>query len=255
VTTPARGVSRDANGGAHRTAARELFSPHCDRPQGADIRVLVIDGQPLSRIGLTSLVRSAGLDVVGEAGDAAAGAALGRRLTPDVALMDLELLGLPGMEAVQLMAASSPWSRIVTIIAHEHNDVILTLAAGALGCILRDNTTREVVGAIRAAARGQPSLSPSIVGGLARGLRLRTGDASRHLAALSPREIEVLALLARGWDNARIAAALYVSVGTVKHHVSNILNKLEVENRIQAAVKAVQDGLLLESAGAGLHRR
>jgi DNA-binding NarL/FixJ family response regulator len=225
-----------------------LVKPSLDDERRANIRVLVVDGQPLSRIGLSSVIRGAGLDVVGEVGDAVAAAAIGRRLAPDVALMDLDLPGTSGIEAIRLVSASSPPSRIVAIITAEHEDVFTALAAGACGCILKYSPTHEVVTAIRAAARGESVLSPPIVRRLVYRLRLQSDDASIHQGALSPREIEVLDLLARGWDNARIAAALYLSVGTVKHHISNILSKLGVENRIQAAVRAVQDGLLDEGA-------
>jgi DNA-binding NarL/FixJ family response regulator len=226
---------------------REHAVPH-EPP--ADIRVLVVDGRSFSRIGLSSLLRNAGLDVVGEAHDAVTAAAIGRRLTPDVALMDLDLPGTSGAEAVRIMSAASPISRVVAITdGAEYEDVITSLAAGACGCILKDSPTPEVVAAIRAAARGESVVSPPIARTLVHRLRLHSVDGPRRRPALSPREFEVLDLLARGWDNARIAAALYVSLGTVKHHISNILRKLGVENRIQAAVRAVRDGLIDEQAG------
>jgi DNA-binding NarL/FixJ family response regulator len=210
----------------------------------AGIRVLVADGHTFSRIGLSSLLRSVGLAVVGEAGDAMSAAAIGRRAKPDVALMDLDLLGTSAADAVRLMLASSPVSRVVAIIAAEHDDVVATLAVGACGCIVRDSPAHEVVAAIRAAARGETVVSPPLMSRLIRRLQLEPAPARRRAPELSPREFEVLALLARGWDNAQIAATLYLSHGTVKHHISSILNKLGVENRIQAAVRAVRDGLL-----------
>jgi DNA-binding NarL/FixJ family response regulator len=231
-------------------ATRTIARPFPDESP-ADVRVLVVDGYPLSRLGLSSLLRSAGLDVVGEAGDAVTAAAIGRRISPDVVLMDLDLLGMSGVDAIRLMAASSPRSRVVAIIAGEHQDVIATLAVGACGCILRDGSMYEVVAAIRAAARGASVVSQRLTSRLVDGLRLGSAPAYRPASALSPRELEVLDLLARGWDNARIAAALYVSLGTVKHHISNILLKLGVENRIQAAVRAVRDGLLDDRVSGG----
>jgi DNA-binding NarL/FixJ family response regulator len=212
----------------------------------ATIRVLVVDGRTFSRIGLTSLLRSAGFAVVGEADDAKTAAAIGRRVSPDVALMDVDLLGTSGAEAVRLMRVSSPRSRVVAIVAAEHHDVVTTLAVGACGCIVRDSSTHDLVVAIRAAARGESVVSPPLMSRLVDRLWQEPGHARRGVPELSPREIEVLDLLARGWDNARIAATLYVSLGTVKHHISNILSKLGVDNRIQAAVRAVQEGLLLE---------
>jgi two-component system nitrate/nitrite response regulator NarL len=217
----------------------------------ATVRVLVVDGRTFSRIGLTSLLRGAGFAVVGEAGDAMAAAAIGRRVSPDVALMDVDLLGTSGAEAVRLMRASSPRSRVVAMVAAEHDDVVATLAVGALGCIVRDCSTHELVIAIRAAARGESVVSPPLMSRLVDRLWREPARAPRGLPQLSPREIEVLDLLARGWENARIAATLYVSLGTVKHHISNILSKLGVDNRIQAAVRAVQDGLLDEHMNGG----
>jgi DNA-binding NarL/FixJ family response regulator len=212
----------------------------------ANVRVLVVDGRTFSRIGLTSLLRGAGFAVVGEAGNAMTAAAIGRRVSPDVALMDVDLLGTSAADAVRLMRLSSPRSRVVAIVAAEHHDVIATLAVGARGCIIRDCSTHELVIAIRAAARGESVVSPPLMSRLVDRLWREPARAPRGVPELSPREIEVLDLLARGWDNARIAATLYVSLGTVKHHISNILGKLGVENRIQAAVRAVQDGLLDE---------
>jgi DNA-binding NarL/FixJ family response regulator len=246
ASNPAGGAG--SHPGASPQGAR--LTPPIDRGHRADIRVLVVDGQPLSRSGLSSLVRNAGLDVVGETGDMARAAAIARLLTPDVALMDLDLLGMSGVEAVCLMSSSSP-ARVLTIISAAPQEAISTLAAGAFGCILRDDTPSQVVAAIRAAAGGELVLSPSIATRLVERLRPQTVNASRDSPTLSPREAEVLDLLTRGWDNARIAAALYVSVGTVKHHISNILSKLGVENRIQAAVRAVRDGLLDGQARGG----
>jgi two-component system, NarL family, nitrate/nitrite response regulator NarL len=217
----------------------------------ADIRVLVVDGDAFSRIGLSSLLRSLRLTVVGEAGDATTAAAIGQRVSPDVALMDLDLLGTSGVEAVRLMSASSPRCRIVAIVADEHHDVAATLAVGASGCIVRDSPAQEVVTAIRAAAKGESVVSPSLMGRLVHRLSLEPRHAPPGTPVLSPREFEVLDLLARGWDNTRIATTLYVSHGTVKHHISNILRKLGVENRIQAAVRAVRDGLLDERTNGG----
>ena len=211
-----------------------------------DIRVLVVDGRTFSRVGLSTLLRGAGLAVVGEAGDAMAAAAIGGRVSPDVALMDLDLLGTSGAEAVRLMLASSPLSRVVAIVAAEQHDVVATLAVGACGCIVRDSPAPEIVRAIRAAARGESVLSPQLMSRLVHWLWLEPAQTPSRVPELSPREFEVLGLLARGWDNARIAATLYLSLGTVKHHISNILSKLGVENRIQAAVRAAQDGLLGE---------
>jgi DNA-binding NarL/FixJ family response regulator len=249
MTTTALIPGDDAHSHGGASPQDAPSTPAIENEPRDDIRVLVVDGQPLSRSGLSSLMRNAGLDVVGETGDIARAAVLARRLTPDVALMDPALLGVSGVEAVRLMSGASP-ARVVTIISAAPQEAIPTLAAGAFGCILRDDTPSQVVAAIRAAAGGDFVLSPSIASRLVERLLPQPVNAYGQSPALSPREAEVLDLLTRGWDNARIAAALYVSVGTVKHHISNILSKLGVENRIQAAVRAVRDGLL-DGQGTG----
>jgi DNA-binding NarL/FixJ family response regulator len=224
--------------------ARPLPEHSSSEEIAAIVRVLVVDGHPLSRVALSSLLRSVGFDVVGEANNAVTAAAMGRRLSPDVALIDLDQLETSGVEAVRLIAASSPPSRVVAMTtAAQQQDVIGTLAAGACAYILKGRPTREVVAAVHEAAAGESVLSPAIASTLVHWLRLQSADASSP-PALTPREVEVLELLVRGWDNARIAAALYLSRGTVKHHISSIFTKLGVANRIQAAVVAVEQGLL-----------
>jgi DNA-binding NarL/FixJ family response regulator len=210
----------------------------------ARVRVLVVDGHPLSRAAMSSLLASEGFDVVGQTHSAASAAWIGGLLRADVTVVDLDQLERPGVEAVRLIATSSEPSRVVAMtVAVGQQEVIGTLAAGACAYILKGSPTREVVAAVRAAAAGESVLSPAIVTALVRWLQRQT-EAILSLPALTARELEVLALLVRGWDNARIAAALYLSRGTVKHHISSILTKLGVTNRIQAAVVAVERGLL-----------
>lgn len=210
----------------------------------ASVRVLVVDGHPLSRVALSSLLGSEGFDVVGQAHDAMTATAMGGQLGPDVTLVDLDQLETPGVEAVRLIATSSGASRVVAMTAAaQQQDVIRTLAAGACAYVLKGRPTGEVIAAVHAAAAGESILSPAIVSGVVRWLQVHSAATSSR-PALSPREVEVLELLVRGCDNARIAAALYVSRGTVKHHISSILTKLGVTNRLQAAVVAVEHGLL-----------
>jgi DNA-binding NarL/FixJ family response regulator len=209
-----------------------------------DCGVLVVDGHPSAGAGLGGLLRAAGLDVLGEAHDAGTAADIAGRCRPDVILMDLQLPGLPALDAVRLIGAASPRSRIVVLSASADNgDGIDALAAGAYGCILRSDRVHQVVTAVRAAAQGESVLSPAIATDMVRRLALHV-DAGPVVSELTRPELDVLTLVARGWDNARIAGALYLSRGTVKNHVSSILAKLEVENRIQAAVIAVQRHLI-----------
>jgi DNA-binding NarL/FixJ family response regulator len=206
----------------------------------AQTSVLVVDEHPLSRGGLSSLLGTAGLDVVGEADSAESAAAMARHLRPEVILIDLDS-GPAVLEAIRLMAALAPHSSVVVLFAGDEFDVPGALAAGACGCVVRCSSTHEILAAIRAAARGQLVIAPRVMDRLIRQMRHQPRVASRQL---TPRELETLGLLARGWDNARIAAALYVSRSTVKHHISSILKKLGVDNRLQAAVRAVEEGLL-----------
>jgi DNA-binding NarL/FixJ family response regulator len=221
------------------------------RPPPAQARVLVVDEHPVSRAGLSSLLRTAGLAVVGEAQGAEPGAAMAQRVRPDVIIADLGFPGPSGLDAIRRIASSAPRAGVVVLLDDDEFDVLRALAAGACGCILKDTPMSGILAAIRAAAKGSSVVSPRIASKLARRMEQQAAGASEPVE-LSPREREILVLLARGWENARIAAALYVSRATVKHHISSILKKLGVDNRIQAAVRAVQQGLLdREELGVG----
>jgi DNA-binding NarL/FixJ family response regulator len=210
------------------------------------LRVVVIDDHEVFRRGLVPLLESRGIRVVAEAGLAEEGIRQATELTPDVVLMDLNMPGLSGIAATQRLTATLPLTRVLvlTVIADQRN-VTDALIAGACGYILKDSLVDEIVDGIKAAARGESLISPRIASQLVRRLReppeVEPGLAG---AELTPRELEVLEMLARGMDNPAIAQALYLSQHTVKNHVSSILLKLQVENRIQAAVGAVRRGLV-----------
>jgi DNA-binding NarL/FixJ family response regulator len=167
---------------------------------------------------------------------------MARHLLPQVILIDLDSCST-ALEAIRLMAASAPQSRVVVLFASDDFDVPGALAAGACGCVLKRTSTNEILAAIRAAARGELVIAPRVIERLIRQMRQEARVASDAIQ-LTPRELETLDLLARGWDNARIATAMYVSRSTVKHHISSILKKLGVDNRLQAAVRALEEGLL-----------
>jgi DNA-binding NarL/FixJ family response regulator len=167
-----------------------------------------------------------------------------RHVRADVVVVALDGADGSGAADVGLVRAAMPRARAVVIVdGPDDASVIGALLAGACGAILRQDATHEIVPAIRAAAEGESALSPAIASRLVRRLRLHE-RAHPGPSALTPRELDVLALLARGWDNPRIAGALHVGRGTVKHHISTILDKLGVDNRIQAAVEAVRLGLV-----------
>jgi DNA-binding NarL/FixJ family response regulator len=208
--------------------------------------VIVVDDHDIFRRGLIELLEERGIDVIGEASLAAEAIRQVSETGPCVVLMDLSLPGMSGIEATQRLTAVAPLARVVVLtVLGDDQHVIDALLAGACGYLVKDAPIAQVVEAIWAADRGESLISPRIASRLVHRLRepdkielSRTGD------LLTPREVEVLELLARGLDNSGIAQALYLSQHTVKNHVSSILIKLQVENRIQAAVRAVRGGLV-----------
>jgi DNA-binding NarL/FixJ family response regulator len=192
------------------------------------------------------LLEENGLDVVGEASNGRLAVELGERLRPDVVVMDLHMPVVSGVEATRRLAESAPDVRVVvlTVLADE-TSVIDAVVAGATGYLLKDASVEQILSGIDAAARGEALISPRIATKVLRRLRDAAPAAKEPLGAeLSERELQVLSLMARGEDNSEIAAQLSISPHTVKTHVSAILEKLGVENRIQAAVLAIRGGLL-----------
>lgn len=219
---------------------RPPAAPDLDPAPSTQVRVLVAGPSRVSSAGLSSLLREAGLGVVGEAPAIDRAAAMARRLRPDVVLIDLDRAGPSALAAIRRIATSAPSAHVVVLFADDNLDLVGALEAGAYACILKDTPLREILAATRAAARSELVVSPPVVRTLVSRIRAQQPDT----AELTRREFEVLELLARGWDNGRIAADLYMSRATVKRHISSILRKLKVENRIQAAVRAVNEGLL-----------
>lgn len=210
------------------------------------IRVIVIDDHELFRGGLVQVLRKSGLDVIGEADLAARGITLVQELVPDVVLMDLNMPGMSGIEATQRLSASVPLTRVLvlTVVADERN-VMDALLAGACGYLLKDAPIAQIVEGIRAAARGESQISPRVAGQLIRRVRQPAVLELDHgPVELTGREFEILELIARGMDNVEIARTLFLSQHTIKNYVSSILVKLQVENRVQAAVQAVRRGLV-----------
>jgi DNA-binding NarL/FixJ family response regulator len=209
-------------------------------------RVVVVDDHDVYRRGLAKLLRDAGVDVVGEASSGDEAVELATRTRPDVVVMDLQMAGISGVEATERITASLPDVRVLvlTIVADE-GDVLAAIVAGASGYLLKDASVEQIVAGIDAAVHGEALVSPRVTAPLMRRLR---SDPRMAAAAprptLTDREIQVLGLIAQGADNAGIAGRLHISQNTVKNHVSSILEKLDVENRTQAAVQAIRDGLL-----------
>lgn len=223
----------------------------------APLRVLVADDHDLFRSGLRRLLDGEdGIHVVGDArrGDEAVRRAA--ELRPEVIVMDVDVPVMNGIEATrEILDACSDVAVLMLTVSDTDEEVLDAVLAGASGYLLKDATLPEIVGAIRAAARGQSLIAPSVAGGLLGRLR-RHGpreDAPAVDFGLSVRELEVLRLLVAGCENSEIGKELHLSASTIKHHVSSVLEKLGVENRIQAAVLAVRRGSV-EEPGRGASR-
>lgn len=208
--------------------------------------VIVVDDQELFRGGIVGLLKDRGIRVLADAGLAAEAIRLTCELHPDVVLMDLNMPAMSGVEATQRLAAEAPLVRVVALtVAADERHVMDALLAGACGYVLKETPIDQIVEAVKAAARGESTISPRVAGRLIHRLREPSDSEPDVLgAALTPREHDVLELMARGVGNHEIAGALYLSEHTVKNYVSSILAKLQVENRIQAAVRAVRTGMV-----------
>ena len=208
--------------------------------------VIVVDDQELFRNGIVELLEERGIRVLADAGLGGDAIRLTSELGPDVVLMDLNMPGMSGVEATQRLTAEAPLVRVLVLtVAADARLTMDALLAGACGYVLKETPIDQIVDAIKAAARGESTISPRVAGRLIRRLR-EPSDSEPDLAGagLTQREHEVLELMARGVNNPDIARALYLSEHTVKNYVSSILAKLQVENRVQAAVQAVRTGLV-----------
>jgi DNA-binding NarL/FixJ family response regulator len=214
------------------------------------IRVLVVDDDPLVRSALRLMLGGQpDLDVIGEAPDGRAGVAAARAERPDVVLMDIRMPVLNGLEATRALHADPDPPRVIVLTTFDADEHVMgALAAGADGFVLKDTPPGEIVEAIRRVAAGDPMLSPSVTATLIRQVRDtgddRSADAHRRLACLTDRETEVAVAVGRGLSNAEIAAELYLSVPTVKAHVSRLFDKLQVTNRVQIAICVHDAGLV-----------
>jgi len=212
-----------------------------------ELRVLIVDDHDLFRTGLKNLLEEQGIHVVGEAANGKAAIRLTSELAPDIVIMDLNMPGLTGVETTRQLGSLAPLTRVIVLtISAEDSDVMSAIMAGACGYLLKDSSIHDLIASIRAAAAGEALISPQIAAKVLQRLRAQSAstDAAETIRAeLSRRELEVLKLIANGKDNAQIARELFISPKTVKNHISNILMKLQIENRIQAAVYAVRSGL------------
>jgi DNA-binding NarL/FixJ family response regulator len=218
----------------------------------ARLRLLIADDQPLMRAGFRAVLEATGdMEVVAEAADGEQAVALARRLAPDVVLMDIRMPLLDGIEATRRLVGH----RVLILTTFGLDDYIIeALRAGASGFILKDVPTEELVRAVRVIAAGDALLSPVVTRRLldrvGRRLPASPTTAPGAFAELTEREREVFELLARGLSNAEIAELLTVGDATVKTHVSNVLMKLGLRDRVQAVVLAYESGLIAPGASA-----
>lgn len=216
------------------------------------IRVLLVDDQALFREGLRTLLSlQEGIEIVGEAGNGEEALAAAAELRPDVILMDLRMPVLDGVAATRKLKENGNSGRVIVLTTFDDDETIFDgLRAGAVGYLLKDVSSEKLVEALRATAKGESFLQPSIAAKvLAEFNRLEERAAAPPWAAdlvepLSERELEILGLLAGGDSNKEIAAHLFITEGTVKNHVTNILGKLGVRDRTQAAIRARELGLI-----------
>jgi DNA-binding NarL/FixJ family response regulator len=203
------------------------------------IRVLVADDHPIVRSGIVALLQTAGdVEVVAEASTGEEAVELATRHDPDVVLMDLRMPGIDGDEATARILAARPGTRVLILTTYESDDSILTaIEAGASGYLLKAAPQDEILAGLRAVARGDVALAPRIAALLVQ--RVKTPAPS-----LSPRETEVLRLVAAGRSNPEIAATLFVSEATVKTHLLHVFEKLGVNDRTRAVTRAMELGLI-----------
>jgi DNA-binding NarL/FixJ family response regulator len=214
-----------------------------------DIRVLIVDDHDLFRTGLRSLLEDEGFEV-SDASGGPEGARRARGFQPHVVVMDMNMPEMNGVEATPVVLEAAPGASVLMLtIATDDERVLAAVRAGASGYLLKDAPLDEIVAGVRAAAAGHSAIAPRVAGVLLESLRCPSSLPEPVLDLpvspdLSPREQDVLELLVEGHDNADIAARLFLSPSTVKNHVSRLLCKLGVDNRVQAATLAVRKGLV-----------
>lgn len=210
------------------------------------ITVLLVDDHALVRQGVRAFLETQpGLSVVAEAGSGEEAVKLAADHAPDVALVDLIMPGMDGVETTRRLTANSPRTRVVILTSyHDDEHIFPAIRAGALSYILKEVGPEELAGAVRKAASGEAVLHPRVAARVVRELHGARREEPNVFQELSDRELEVLKLIAEGLSNAGIAGRLYVSEKTVKSHVSNILGKLHLADRTQAAVYAWREGVV-----------
>jgi DNA-binding NarL/FixJ family response regulator len=220
-------------------------------PGREPVTVVLVDDEPLIRAALGQTLTGGGLEIVGEAANAADAIELVLDVRPDVVLIDIRLPGGSGVQTIEKLSLLAPASSILVLTRSEQNRVVEAIVAGASGYILKSARPQTIIDAVNATADGGCVLSPQIAGKLLQRIRDRdtmvTADhqsaAVAIRAILTDRELAIFAKLASGKTNSEIAQELSLSVNTVSNHIASILDKLHLENRVQAAVQAVRAGI------------
>jgi two-component system, NarL family, response regulator LiaR len=209
-----------------------------------DIRVLITDDHSIVRRGIKALLATEpGIQVVGEAADGAEAVAQAEKLQPDVILMDMVMPKMDGIEAIRQIVARKPSARILVLTSFAADEKVFpAIKAGALGYLLKDSSPEELVEAIQRVHQGQASLHPAVARKLLQELS-HPGGRPPSPDPLTDREVEVVKLLAKGLSNRQIADDMVISEATVRTHVSNILSKLHLASRTEAALYALREGL------------
>lgn len=215
------------------------------------IRVLLVDDDPLVRSALALMLGGdSDLTVVGQASDGREAISMVETEHPDVVLMDIRMPHMNGLEATKVLHARPSPPRVIVLTTFDADDYVIgAIAAGADGFLLKDTPPAEIVEAVKKVSSGEPMLSPSAAGILIKQIRENRGDsrgadAARRLEILTERELEVAVAIGRGLSNAEIATDLYMSVPTVKAHVSRLFDKLGATNRVQIAITVHDGGLI-----------
>ena len=217
----------------------------------APIRVVIVDDQGMVRAGFTSLLAAEpDIEVVGDAGDGEAGVELVSRLEPDVTLMDIRMPLLDGIAATRRLVERGTATKVLVLTTFDLDEYVFeALRAGASGFLLKDAPAEELAAAIRVVAAGDSLLAPvvtrRVIDAFVRRAAPPRAAADQRLRSLTPRELEVLGLVARGLSNLAITERLFVSEGTTKTHVSNVLAKLGLRDRVQAVVLAYESGVVV----------
>lgn len=229
-----------------------------DSVKGPPLRAVIADDQALVRTGFGMILTADGIEVTAEAADGAEAVAAVRRTRPDVVLMDIRMPRMDGIEATRriLDGDGSDGTRVIILTTYDLDHyVYAALTAGASGFLLKDVTPEHLVGAVRLVQSGDALLAPAITRRLIERFAHREEDRSvtlhRDLSGLTPRELEVLRLLATGLSNAELADRLFLSPTTVKTHIGRILSKLDLRDRVQAVVLAYETGLISPGGATG----